>query len=136
MINGDIQWLITISENEYDSVMTYIINEKDIPVGLTLNDLFLKIVLSIAVNNYFDLECIKRVNEVSYVVELSGYHYDITLQEAKDFVLDISGELAKPIKDKKHLNALMDKLSYKVSEDVLKDVENAASIKGVNYSFA
>lgn len=101
------KYLLTISENKNDCVMSYIINEKDMPVRTTIENIIEKIVASIIIGSSDKPEITYRANFVSWVIQFDDYRYDICLQEAADFILDISGDLSKPIEDRTKLYSLL-----------------------------
>lgn len=101
------QYLLTISENKNDCVMSYVINEKDMPVGTTIENIIEKIVASIIVGSSDKPETTYLVNDRFWVIQFDDYHYDICLQEAADFILDVFGDLSKPIKDRAKFYSLL-----------------------------
>lgn len=140
-------YLLTISENKYDCVASYIIKEKDIPVGTTLNDILKKIVASIIVGTNDTVCYVEHNNPCSYIIQYGDFHYDVVLQEATNFVLDISGDLAKPISNPDNFDEMLrgnhdyyDDNKYKEfvkNYDVfVEELEKAAGIENLGGKFS
>lgn len=140
-------YLLTISENKYDCVASYIIKEKDIPVGTTLNDILKKIIASIIVGTNDTVYYVEHNNPCSYTIQYGDFHYDVVLQEATNFVLNISGDLVKPISNPDNFNEMMrdnhdyyDDNKYKEfvkNYDVfVEELEKAAGIENLGGEFS
>ena len=141
-------YLLTISENKYDCVASYIIKEKDIPVGTTLNDILKKIVASIIVGTNDTVCYVEHNNPCSYTIQYGDFHYDVVLQEATNFVLDISGDVAKPISNPDNFEDMMrdnhgyydDESKYKEFVEnyniFVEDLEKAAGIENLGGKFS
>ena len=133
------KWILTISENKYDSVMTYVIDEQSIPLGLTVEDIVLKIISKIVVDapgkDAFDYA--ERENDCSWVIQYFGYHYDVVLQKMGDFIVNVSDGLDEPIKNKEKLIELLKYSDSTVSyEKLKKDIKREAGIKNMKQSFS
>ena len=140
-------YLLTISENKYDCVVSYIIKEKDIPVGTTIDNVLKKIVASIIVGTNDTICYVEHDNPCSFTIQYRDFHYDVVLQEAKNLVLDISGDLAKPISNLDNFEEMMrdnhnyhDKNKYKEfvkNYDVfVEKLEKAAGIENLGGEFS
>ena len=82
-------YLLTISENKYDCVMSYIIKKKDIPNGTTIENIIEKIIASIIVGSEDKPVSVNRINDISWTIQFDDYHYDICIQNAEEFILDL-----------------------------------------------
>lgn len=136
------KYLLTITENKYDSIENYIIDEKSIPVGTTIENVVEKIVASIVVGSedLGGLIYACKENNVSWVVQFEDYHYNIVLQEEKDFNLDIFGDLAIPIRNRDKLwNILNEEYVKNYSRDIyvdfVEEIKNAAGIQNLKGKF-
>lgn len=132
------KWLLTVFENKYYSITTYVIDEKSIPLGLTVDDIVLKIISNIVVDTPTEdpFEYAQRVNDCSWVIQYNDYHYDVVLQKIKDVILDISNGLDKPLKDRaKLVNLLRYSDSSVPYEKFKKDIKKAAGIENMKQSF-
>lgn len=139
------KYLLTINETKHDSIETYVIDEKSIPVGTTIENIVEKIIASIVVGSE-DIDMFERavrVNAVSWVICFEDYHYDIVLQEEKDFNLDISGDLAVPIRNRDELWDMLNEESEKYIkcynkddyEDFIEEIKKAAGIQNIEGKF-
>lgn len=136
------KYLLTITENKYDSIETYIIDEKSIPVGTTIENVIEKIVASIVVGSE-DLDALIsacKENDVSWIVQFEDYHYNIVLQEEKDFNLDISGDLVVPIRNRDKLWDILNEeyvknYSKDIYVDFVEEIKNAAGIQNIEGKF-
>ena len=132
------KWLLTVFENKYYSITTYVIDEKSIPLGLTVDDIVLKIISNIVVDTPTEdpFEYAQRVNDCSWVIQYNDYQYDVVLQKIKDVILDISNGLDKPLKDRaKLVNLLRYSDSSVPYEKFKKDIKKAAGIENMKQSF-
>lgn len=136
------KYLLTIAENKYDSIETYIIDEKSIPVGTTIENVVEKIVASIVVGSE-DLGALIyacKEKDVSWIVQFEDYHYTISLQEEKDFNLDISGDLTVPIRNRDKLWDILNEeyvknYSKDIYVDFVEEIKNAAGIQNIEGKF-
>lgn len=134
-------YLLTVTENKCDSVMSYIIKKKDIPVGTTVENIIEKIIASIIVGSEDKPVSVNRINDISWTIQFDDYHYDICVQNAEEFVLDMSGDLSKPIPDVKKLHSLLSKNCETMTDDEYiafqDELEETADIQciGGHYNF-
>mgnify|MGYP004629156785 CR=1 FL=1 len=134
-------YLLTVSENKCDSIMSYIIKKKDVPVGTTVENIIEKIIASIIVGSEDKPVSVNRINDISWTIQFDDYHYDICIQNAEEFILDLSGDLNNPIPDVNKLHSLFNKNcetmtddEYIAFQDELKETAGIQSLGG-HYNF-